>query len=50
MHLKLEKIQAHLYLSKLPGITYISINYRKGLYNIDLDILHEYVSLMFAEL
>ena len=51
MHLKLAKIsvsninqvlsslktyQAHLYFSKLPGITYISINYRKGLYSIDL--------------
>ena len=66
MHLKLAKIsvsninqvlsslktyQAHLYFSKLPGITYISINYRKGLYSIDLDILHEYfIAHLFAEL
>ena len=65
MHLKLAKIsvsnvnqeffslktyQAHLHFSKLPGITYISINYRKSLYSIDLDILHEYFSSLFAEL
>ena len=51
----LKTYQANLYFSKLPGITYISINYRKGLYSIyaksiDLDILHEYFSSLFAEL
>ena len=46
----LKTYQAHLNFSKLPGITYISINCRKGLYSIDLDILHEYFSSLFAEL
>ena len=65
MHLKLAKTsisninkvlpslqiyQAHSYISKLPGITYISINYRKGLYSIDLDLLHSCFSSLFAEL
>ena len=65
MHLKLAKIsisninqvlpslkiyQAQLYFSKLPGITYISINYRKGLYSKDLDLLHSCFSSLFAEL
>ena len=65
MHLKLAKLsvsninqmlsslktyQAHFYFSIIPGITYISINYRKGLYSMDLDILHEYFSSLFAEL
>ena len=65
MHLKLAKIsvlninqvlsslktyQAHFYFSKLPGITNISINYRKGLYSIDLDVLDEHSSSLFTEL
>ena len=65
MHLKLAKLsvsninqvlsglktyQAHLYISKLPGTTYISINYSKSLYSMDVGILHEYFSSLFAEL
>ena len=46
----LKTYQAHLHFSKLQGITYISINYRKGLYSLDLDILHECFSSLFAEL
>ena len=46
----LKTFQAHLYFSKLLGITYVLINHRKGLYSIDIDILHECFSSLFAEL
>ena len=36
----LKTYQALLYFSKLPGITYISISYRKGFYSMDLDIMN----------
>ena len=37
----LKTYPAHLYFNKLSGITYISINHRKGSYSIDLDILYQ---------
>ena len=46
----LKTFQAHLYFNKLSGITYISINHRKASYSIDLDILYECFSSLFAEL
>ena len=46
----LKTYQAHLYFNKSSGITYISINHRKGSYSIDFDILYEYFSSLFAEL
>ena len=48
--LSLKTYQAHLYFSKLQRITYILINYRKGLYSLDLDILHECFSSLLAKL
>ena len=46
----INKHQAHLYFNKLSGITYISINHRKGSHSIDLDIFYECFSSLFAEL